>query len=129
VGTLAPEIAGLGLAVAITSPGSVVTVIALLSMSNGVRRAIAFICGWVLAIGLLAVLVIFVLHGQDFGSRHTTPSRTCGVPKLVSRLQTVLSGARASVLAPHTPAGEGLARWSFHRVRRRGRPANLVTAG
>jgi peptide/nickel transport system permease protein len=54
VGTLTPEVAALGLAVAITSPGSVVTVIALLTMSNGVRRAIAFICGWILAIGLLA---------------------------------------------------------------------------
>jgi len=75
VATLIPEVAGLGLAVAFTSPGSVVTVIALLSMSNGVRRAIAFICGWILAIGVIAVLMIFVFHGEDFGSRHTTPSR------------------------------------------------------
>ena len=75
MGTLIPEVAGLGLAVAFTSPGSVVTVIILLSMSNGVRRAIAFICGWILAIGVLGVLMIFVLHGQDFDSRQTTPSR------------------------------------------------------
>jgi threonine/homoserine/homoserine lactone efflux protein len=95
VGTLAPEIAGLGLAVAITSPGSVVTVIALLSMSNGVRRAIAFICGWVLAIGLLAVLVIFVLHGQDFGSRHTTPSRTASAIEVVLGLLLLVGSFRA----------------------------------
>jgi hypothetical protein len=64
------------LAVAFTSPGSVVTVIVLLSMSSGLRRAIAFICGWLLSLGVLAVLMAFVLHGQDFSSRHTTPSRT-----------------------------------------------------
>jgi hypothetical protein len=95
VGTLAPEIAGLGLAVAVTSPGSVVTVIALLTMSHGVRRAIAFICGWILAIGVLAVLMIFVLHGQDFGSRHTTPSRTASVIEVVLGLLLLIGSFRA----------------------------------
>ena len=75
MGPLIPEIAGLGLAVAFTSPGSVVTVIVLLSMSSGLRRAIAFICGWILAIGALALLMVFVLHGQDFSSSRSTPSR------------------------------------------------------
>jgi threonine/homoserine/homoserine lactone efflux protein len=83
VGTVIPEVAVLGLAVAFTSPGSVVTVIVLLSMSNGVRRAIAFICGWILAIGLLAVLMVFVLHGQDFGSRQTTPSRAASAVEVL----------------------------------------------
>ena len=78
-----PEVAGLGFAVALTSPGSVVTVIALLTMSNGVRRAIAFIGGWILAIGVLAVLMIFVVHGQDFSSRQTTPSRTASAIEVV----------------------------------------------
>ena len=50
--------------------------IVLLSMPAGLRRGIAFICGWLLAIGVLALLVVFVFHGQDFGSKHTTPSRT-----------------------------------------------------
>ena len=36
--TLLPEVVGLGLAVAFTSPGSVVTIIVLLSMSAGLRR-------------------------------------------------------------------------------------------
>jgi hypothetical protein len=80
---LIPEVAGLGFAVALTSPGSVVTVIALLTMSNGVRRAIAFIGGWILAIGVLAVLMIFVVHGQDFSSRQTTPSRTASAIEVV----------------------------------------------
>ena len=75
MGTLIPEVATLGLAVAFTSPGSVITVIVLLTMSNGLRRAIAFIGGWILAIAVLVVVMIFAFHGQDFGSRHTTPSR------------------------------------------------------
>lgn len=95
MGTLIPEIAGLGLAVAVTSPGSVVTVIVLLTMSNGVRRAIAFICGWILAIGVLGVLMVFVLHGQDFGSRQTTPSRTASAIEVVLGLLLVIVSFRA----------------------------------
>ena len=43
MGTLVAEVAALGLAVALTSPVSVVTVIVLLSMPSGRRRAIAFV--------------------------------------------------------------------------------------
>jgi hypothetical protein len=81
--TLIPVIAGLGLGVAFTSPGSVVTMIVLLSMSSPLKRAIAFICGWVLAIGVLALIMIFVLHGQDFSSKQTTPSRTASIVEIV----------------------------------------------
>ena len=92
--TLIPVIAGLGLAVAFTSPGSVVTMIVLLSMSSPLRRAIAFICGWVLAIGVLALLMIFVLHGQDFSSKHTTPSRTASIVEVVLGVLIALGSAR-----------------------------------
>jgi threonine/homoserine/homoserine lactone efflux protein len=81
--TLIPEVIGLGLAVAFTSPGSVVTMIVLLSMSGGVRRGVAFIVGWLLALLVLALLMVFVLHGQDFSSRDTTPSRVASVVELV----------------------------------------------
>jgi threonine/homoserine/homoserine lactone efflux protein len=81
--TLLPEVIGLGLAVAFTSPGSVVTMIVLLSMSAGLRRGVAFIVGWLLALLVLALLMVFVLHGQDFSSRHTTPSRVVSVVELV----------------------------------------------
>lgn len=74
---------GFGLAVAFTSPGSVVTIIILLSMPAGLRRGIAFICGWLLAIGVLALLVVFVFHGQDFGSKHTTPSRAASAVEVL----------------------------------------------
>jgi hypothetical protein len=75
VGTLVGEVAALGLAVAFTSPVSVVTVIVLLSMPSGLRRAIAFLCGWLLAIAVIGAIMVFALHGQDFGSRNTNPSR------------------------------------------------------
>jgi hypothetical protein len=89
---LIPEVAALGFAAALTSPGSVVTVIALLTMSNGARRAIAFIAGWILGIGVLAALMIFVFHGQDFASRHTTPTRTASaIDVLLGSLLLIVS--------------------------------------
>jgi threonine/homoserine/homoserine lactone efflux protein len=83
MGTLIPEVAALGLAVAFTSPGSVVTVIVLLSMSAGLRRGVAFIAGWLLALLVLALLMVFVLHGQDFSSKHTTPSRAASAVEVL----------------------------------------------
>jgi Sap-like sulfolipid-1-addressing protein len=77
---------GLGLAVAFTSPGSVVTMIIFLSMPAGLRRGIAFICGWLLAFGVLALLLVFAFHGQDFGSKQTTPSR------IASAVEVLLGG-------------------------------------
>jgi Sap, sulfolipid-1-addressing protein len=94
VGSVIPELAAFGLAVAVTSPGSVVTMIVLLTMPAGLRRGIAFICGWLLAIGVLAVLMVFILHGQDFSSRHTTPSRASAVEVAVGCLVLAVS-ARA----------------------------------
>src|SRR5213592_4134274 len=73
--TLVAEVAALGLAVAFTSPVSVVTVIVLLSMPYGRRRALAFLFGWLIAIAVIGALMVLVLHGQDFGSRSSTPSR------------------------------------------------------
>lgn len=71
------------MAVAFTSPGSVVTMIVLLSMPAGLRRGIAFICGWLLTIGVLALLMVFVLHGQDFSSKHTMPSRAASAVEVL----------------------------------------------
>src|SRR5262245_57424689 len=57
--------------------------IVLLSMSAGLRRGVAFIVRWLLALLVLALLMIFVLHGQDFSSMHTTPSRALSAVELV----------------------------------------------
>src|SRR5213083_368192 len=86
--------AALGLAVAFTSPGSVVTVIVLLSMSSGRLRAVAFICGWVLALAVLAALMVLVLNGQDFGSTRTTPSRAASAVEVLLGCLLLFGSAR-----------------------------------
>jgi hypothetical protein len=83
VGTLVAEVAALGLAVAFTSPVSVVTVIVLLSMPSGRRRAIAFLCGWLVALAVIGAIMVFVLHGQDFAGRSSTPSRAASALEVV----------------------------------------------
>lgn len=81
--TLVAEVAALGLAVAFTSPVSVVTVIVLLTMPAGRRRALAFVGGWLVALAVLGALTLFLLHGQDFGSRNSTPSRAASAIEIV----------------------------------------------
>ena len=83
MGTLLAEVAALGLAVAFTSPVSVVTVIVLLSMPSGRRRALAFVIGWLIAIAAIGAIAIFVLHGQNFGSRHSTPSQAASALEIL----------------------------------------------
>jgi len=83
MGTLVAEVAALGLAVAFTSPVSVVTVIVLLSMPSGRRRALAFLCGWLIAIAAIGAIAIFVLHGQDFSSKRSTPSRAASALEIL----------------------------------------------
>jgi hypothetical protein len=68
--------------------------IVLLSMSSGLRRAVAFVCGWLIAIVGLALLVLFVLHGQDFSSRQTTPSRTASIVEIVLGAFLLIGSAR-----------------------------------
>ena len=74
MGTLVAEVVALGLAVAFTSRARC-DLIVLLTMPSGRRRALAFVGGWLFAIAVLGALTLFVLHGQDFGSRNSTPSR------------------------------------------------------
>ena len=108
MGTLTAEVVGLGLAVAFTSPCSVVTVIVLLSMPAGLRRGIAFICGWLLALGVLGLLMVFVFHGQDFSSKHTTPSRAVSAVEVLLGLFLVVGSWRiyrrpTETKGPQTP--------------------------
>jgi hypothetical protein len=83
----------LGLAVAVTSPVSVVTVIVMLGMPHGRRRAFAFVAGWVLGILVLGIITITVLHGQDFSSKQTTPSRAASAVEAAIGLLLVAWGA------------------------------------
>jgi hypothetical protein len=93
--TLILSVLGLGLAIAICSPVSVVTVIVLLSMPAGRRRAYAFVVGWLLAIVLIGAVTVLVLHGQDFSSHKTAPSRTASAIEIVLGFVVLLASARA----------------------------------
>src|SRR5690349_11738888 len=105
------EVGALGVAVALTSPGSVVTVIARLSMSFGLRRGLAFITGWILAIGLIAVLIVVALQGQDFHSRHTTPSRAASWIEILLGALLLIIAARMYRRRHYKPKTESQPKW------------------
>ncbi len=83
----------LGLAVAVTSPVSIVTVIVMLGLPSGKRRAFAFVAGWVIGIVALGILTLTVLNGQDFSSKQTTPSRAVSALEVAVGLLLVAWGA------------------------------------
>jgi hypothetical protein len=93
--TLIPIVLGLGLAIALCSPVSVVTVIVLLTMPSGRRRAIAFVVGWLFAIAVIGALSVLVLHGQDFSRHKTTPSRVDSAVEVVAGCIVLLASLRA----------------------------------
>jgi Sap, sulfolipid-1-addressing protein len=72
-----------------------VTLIVLLSMPAGRRRAIAFVAGWLLAIAVIGAIAVFVLHGQDFSSHTTTPSRAASVVEILLGCIVLLVSVRA----------------------------------
>lgn len=93
--TLILTVIGLGLGVALCSPVSVVTVIVLLTMPAGRRRAIAFVFGWLLAIVVIGFVTVFVLHGADFSSHKRTPSRMASAVEIALGCLAVLVSLRA----------------------------------
>jgi len=95
VQSLIPTVFGLGLAIAVCSPVSIVTMIVLLTMPSGRRRGVAFVLGWLIAIGVIAVVVVGLAHGQDFSSHKTTPSRAASWAEIAVGLIAVLAAARA----------------------------------
>jgi hypothetical protein len=100
----------LGLAIAVCSPVSVVTVIVLLTMPSGRRRGIAFVLGWILAIGVIAVVVVSV-HGQDFGSHKTTPSRAASWVEIAVGLLAGIAAARSLRKRPRRASKGGTPKW------------------
>ena len=111
MGTLILEVAALGVAVALTSPGSVVAVIALLSMSAGVRRAVAFIVGWLLAIGVISLLTALVLQGQDFHSRSTASSRAASTVEILLGCLLLVVVAVMHRRPQHEPKNQSQPKW------------------
>jgi Sap, sulfolipid-1-addressing protein len=107
VQSLLPTVFGLGLAVAVCSPVSVVTVIVLLTMPSGRRRGIAFVLGWLLAVAVIAAVVVGFAHGQDFSSHKTTPSRAASWAEIARRLTAVVCALRAPRRRPQGSANGG----------------------
>ena len=93
--SLIPTVLALGLAIAVCSPVSVVTVIVLLTMPAGRLRGIAFVVGWLLAVAVIAAVVVAVGHGRDFSSHRTTPSRAASWAEIVVGVLVALAAARA----------------------------------
>jgi len=93
--TLILSVLGLGLAIALCSPVSVVTVIILLSMPAGRRRACAFVAGWLLAIVVIAAISVTVLQSQDFSSHKTTPSRAASAAEILLGCIVLVASGRA----------------------------------
>ena len=111
VQSLIPTVIGLGLAVAVCSPVSVVTVIVLLTMPSGRRRGIAFVLGWILAITVIAVVVVGLAHGQDYSSNKTTPSRAASIAEIVVGALALLGGLRAVRRRPPRTATSETPKW------------------
>jgi hypothetical protein len=108
--TLILTVLGLGLAIALCSPVSVVTVIVLLTMPSGRKRAIGFVAGWLLAIALIAVAVL-ALHGQDFGRNSTTPSRLASAVEIVVGCIVFLASVRAFRRRGRRSSGAETPKW------------------
>jgi Sap, sulfolipid-1-addressing protein len=96
----------LGLAVACTSPASVLAVIVMLQAPAGVQRALGFMAGWAAAIGAIA-FVLAVFPSADFHSSHTTPSRAASILELLLGVALVVTAwmvwRRPPARAPRDP--------------------------
>ena len=101
----------MGLAIAVCSPVSVVTVIVLLTMPAGRRRGIAFVLGWLLAVGVIAAVVVAFAHGQDYSSNKTTPSRAASWAEVAVGLIAVLGALRALRRRPQGASSGGTPKW------------------
>jgi hypothetical protein len=111
VQSLIPTVIGLGLAIAVCSPVSVVTVIVLLTMPAGRRRGIAFVLGWLFAVGVIAAVVVAFAHGQDYSSHKTTPSRAASWAEVAVGLIAVLGALRALRRRPQGASSGGTPKW------------------
>ena len=109
--TLIPTVIGLGLAIAVCSPVSVVTVIVLPTMPSGRRRGIAFLIGWLLAIAVIAVVVVGFAHRQDFSSNKTTPSRAASIAEVAVGVILVLAAFRGLRSRGQRAASGGTPKW------------------
>jgi hypothetical protein len=80
-------------------------------MPSGGRRAVAFVVGWLLAIAVIGGLTAFVLHGQDFSSHETTPSRAASAIEVVVGCLVLLVSIRAFRRRVRQPPSAATPKW------------------
>ena len=85
--------------------------IVLLTMPAGRRRGIAFVVGWLLAVAVIGVLSVSLLHGQDFSSHKTTPSRWASAVEILVGCVVVFASARALHRRGQRTASAETPRW------------------
>src|SRR5207249_12262952 len=95
----------------LTIPVSLVTVTVLLTMPSGRRRAIAFVCGWLIAIAGIGALAVFVLHGQDFSAKNSTPSRAASALEVLLGCLLLIGGAVAYRRRKPSQGGAAPPKW------------------
>jgi Sap, sulfolipid-1-addressing protein len=88
-----------------------VTVIVLLTMPSGRRRAIAFVVGWLAAIVVIAAVSVLALHGQDFSSHKTTPSRAASAVEVLVGCIVLLVSVRALRRRARSPSSAETPGW------------------
>src|SRR5947209_20601555 len=75
--TLIPSLAALGIAVSVSSVASLVAVLILLELPGGLRRAVAFIAGWVAMIAVIT-LALELFPSLDFRTSSRSEERRVG---------------------------------------------------
>jgi Sap-like sulfolipid-1-addressing protein len=82
-----------------------------MTMPAGKKRAVAFVVGWLLAILVIGAVAVLVLHGQDFSSHKTTPSRTASALEIVVGCVVVIASARAFRHRSRRPTSVETPKW------------------
>jgi hypothetical protein len=80
-------------------------------MPSGRRRGIAFVVGWLLAIGLIAGFVVGFAHGQDFSSHKTTPSRAASWAEIAVGAIVAFAALRSLRRRPRGTSTSETPRW------------------
>jgi hypothetical protein len=99
--TLIVSVALLGLAVAVSSPTSVLAMLVILDMRSGIQRGVAFVVGWVATIALFGVVLV-LFPAMDFQRSQTTPSRAASIAELLLGAALVVG----AVLVQRRPVAE-----------------------
>jgi Sap, sulfolipid-1-addressing protein len=111
--TLIVSVVLLGLAVAVSSPTSVLAVLVILEVRSGVQRGVMFVVGWLATIALFGVVLVLV-PALDFQRSQTTPSRVASIAELALGAAMVVGAVvvyrRPVAEVPKDPVPEWLTR-------------------